>query len=49
MNKVLKRAAEEHGLDKNKADHEIQKLKSKGEIYEPRKDGNLRLTENRLG
>ncbi|WP_255169200.1 minichromosome maintenance protein MCM [Natrononativus amylolyticus] len=39
---VLERAAE-IGLDESKAEHEIEKLKQKGEVYEPSTD-NLRTT-----
>ncbi|AXR79483.1 LAGLIDADG family homing endonuclease [Natrarchaeobaculum sulfurireducens] len=39
---VLERAAE-IGMDQSKAEHEIEKLKQKGEVYEPSTD-NLRTT-----
>jgi DNA replicative helicase MCM subunit Mcm2 (Cdc46/Mcm family) len=35
--------AEELGMDESKADHEIEKLKQKGELYEPQQ-GYLRTT-----
>ena len=35
--------AEEVGMDASKAEHEIDKLKQKGEVYEPRTD-HLRTT-----
>jgi replicative DNA helicase Mcm len=35
--------AEEVGIDESKAEHEIEKLKQRGEVYEPRTD-HLRTT-----
>jgi replicative DNA helicase Mcm len=37
IDRVLERA-EEAGMDRSKAEHEIEKLKQKGEVYEPRTD-----------
>lgn len=37
IDKVLDRA-DELGMDRSKAEHEIDKLKQKGEVYEPRSD-----------
>jgi replicative DNA helicase Mcm len=34
---VLERA-EEVGIDESKAEHEIEKLKTQGELYEPKND-----------
>jgi len=35
--------AEEAGIDRSKAEYSIDKLKAKGELYEPQ-DGALRMT-----
>jgi replicative DNA helicase Mcm len=35
---VLVDRAEEVGIDREKTQHELQQLKQKGEIYEPRQD-----------
>jgi replicative DNA helicase Mcm len=40
---VIEEKAEERGFDKGKLDHEINKLKQKGVLYEP-ETGNLRTT-----
>ncbi|WP_372479810.1 LAGLIDADG family homing endonuclease [Halomicrobium sp. HM KBTZ05] len=40
---VVVERAEEVGIDESKAEHEIEKLKQKGEVYEPRTD-HLRTT-----
>jgi replicative DNA helicase Mcm len=40
---VVIERAEEVGIDESKAEHEIEKLKQKGEVYEPRND-HLRTT-----
>jgi len=40
---VVVERAEEVGIDEGKAEHEIEKLKQKGEVYEPRTD-HLRTT-----
>jgi len=40
---VVVERAEEIGMDESKAEHEIEKLKQKGEVYEPRTD-HLRTT-----
>ncbi|WP_276273455.1 LAGLIDADG family homing endonuclease [Haloarcula litorea] len=40
---VVIERAEEVGIDESKAEHEIEKLKQKGEVYEPRTD-HLRTT-----
>ncbi|PSQ06052.1 hypothetical protein BRC95_06340 [Halobacteriales archaeon QS_5_68_33] len=40
---VVVERAEEIGMETNKAEHEIEKLKQKGEVYEPRTD-HLRTT-----
>jgi len=40
---VIIERAEEEGIERNKVEHEIEKLKDKGEAYEPRKD-HLRTT-----
>ncbi|WP_435334576.1 AAA family ATPase [Haloarchaeobius sp. TZWWS8] len=40
---VVMERAEEIGMDHSKAEHEIEKLKQKGEVYEPRTD-HLRTT-----
>ena len=42
VERVLERA-EEAGMERSKAEHEIEKLKQKGEVYEPRND-HLRTT-----
>jgi replicative DNA helicase Mcm len=42
VERVLERA-EEAGMERSKAEHEIDKLKQKGEVYEPRND-HLRTT-----
>ena len=36
--RVANRIAEEVGIDREKTQHELQQLKQKGEIYEPRQD-----------
>ncbi|MFC4541060.1 LAGLIDADG family homing endonuclease [Halosolutus amylolyticus] len=40
---IVMERAEEIGMDQSKAEHEIEKLKQKGEVYEPSTD-NLRTT-----
>ncbi len=40
---IVMERAEEIGMDQSKAEHEIEKLKQKGEVYEPSMD-NLRTT-----
>ena len=40
---VIVERAEEQGMDASKAEHEIDKLKQKGEVYEPKTD-HLRTT-----
>nr|WP_276278724.1 LAGLIDADG family homing endonuclease [Halomicroarcula sp. SYNS111] len=40
---IVVERAEEVGIDESKAEHEIEKLKQKGEVYEPRTD-HLRTT-----
>jgi len=40
---IVVERAEEVGIDESKAEHEIEKLKQKGEVYEPRMD-HLRTT-----
>ncbi len=43
---VVIERAESAGIDKSKVEHEIEKLKQKGEIYEPDKTDHLRTTDN---
>lgn len=41
---ITSRADSELGIDASKVDHEIEKLKQKGELYEPSMDGHYRVS-----